>query len=156
MRLLAALMMMGLLGSTTLTAADWLKWRGPNGNNVAASGQQVPTTWSSAKNVVWRASVPGRGHSSPLVVGDLVVLTTATSSQVQSVVAFDRQTGSKEWETPISQGGLPRIHIKNTHASATACSDGKQIYATFNHHGKIEAVASVSYTHLTLPTIYSV
>ena len=141
MRLLAKLTMVGLLWSSNVSAADWLQWRGPNGNNVAATGQSVPTSWSSSKNVVWRASVPGRGHSSPLVVGNLVVLTTATQSQQQSVVAFDRQSGGKKWETPISRGGFPKIHNKNTHASATACSDGQQIYATFNHHNKVEAVA---------------
>ncbi|MBM81002.1 MAG: dehydrogenase [Planctomycetaceae bacterium] len=140
MRIALTTLLLCLIASTQSTAADWLQWRGPNGNNVAASGQRVPTSWSSSQNVVWKTNVPGRGHSSPIIVGDLIVLTTATG-QSQSVVAFDRGSGDKKWETPISQGGFPRVHNKNTHASATACSDGKQVYATFNHHDKIEAVA---------------
>jgi outer membrane protein assembly factor BamB len=131
-----------LTACSTLSAADWLQWRGPNGNNVAESGQTVPTTWSTTQNVVWKVDVPGRGHSSPIIVGDLIVLTSANESQQQQgVFGFNRRTGKQQWGTLISQGGFPKVHNKNTHASATACSDGRQIYATFNHHNKIEAVA---------------
>ncbi len=131
-----------LLSLSSATAADWLQWRGPNHNNVAASGQTIPTKWSTTQNVLWKTLVPGRGHSSPIVVGNLIVLTSADErGQQQVVFAFNRRTGKQEWGTLISKGGFPRVHNKNTHASATACSDGQQIYATFNHHEKIEAVA---------------
>lgn len=127
---------------TALPAADWTQWRGPNHNNVAERGQSVPTTWSETQNVVWKTRVPGRGHSSPIVVEDLIVLTSADEQgQQQGVFGFDRQTGKQRWATVISQGGFPKVHAKNTHASSTACSDGQQIYATFNHHNKVEAVA---------------
>ena len=131
-----------LLSLSSATAADWLQWRGPNHNNVTASGQTIPTKWSTTQNVLWKTLVPGRGHSSPIVVGNLIVLTSADErGQQQGVFAFNRRTGKQEWGTLISKGGFPRVHNKNTHASATACSDGQQIYATFNHHEKIEAVA---------------
>lgn len=131
-----------LLSLSSATAADWLQWRGPNHNNVAASGQTIPTRWSSSQNVIWKTPVPGRGHSSPIVVDNLIILTSADEQgQQQGVFAFNRRTGKQEWGTLISKGGFPRVHNKNTHASATACSDGQQIYATFNHHEKIEAVA---------------
>lgn len=142
MRSFIATIALCLTASSTLSAADWLQWRGPNHNNVAAAGQTVPTTWSTSQNVVWKVDVPGRGHSSPIVVGDLIVLTSANEQgQQQGVFAFSRSTGKQQWGTLISQGGFPKVHNKNTHASATACSDGRQIYATFNHHNKIEAVA---------------
>ena len=64
-----------LLSLSSATAADWLQWRGPNHNNVAASGQTIPTRWSTTQNVLWKTPVPGRGHSSPIVVGNLIVLT---------------------------------------------------------------------------------
>lgn len=122
--------------------ADWLQWRGPNGTNTAAPGQRIPTEWSPEKNVVWRADVPGRGHASPLVVGDLVVLETADeASGTQSVVAFSRHDGALAWQTAISTGGLPPLHRKNTHASSTAASDGRRIFVTFCHHEKIEVAA---------------
>lgn len=126
----------------TLLADDWTQWRGPNHNNVAADGQSVPVEWSEAKNVVWKVEVPGRGHSSPTVVGDLIVLTSADEqSQRQAVFGFDRATGKQKWATNISEGGFAKVHPKNTHASATACSDGTHVFATFCHHNKIEAVA---------------
>lgn len=125
-----------------LHADDWAQWRGPNGNNVAAAGQNVPTAWNETRNVIWKTIVPGRGHSSPTVIGNLIVLTSADEpSQRQAVFGFDRTTGKRLWGTIISQGGFPKIHAKNTHASSTACSDGQQIYVTFNHHKKVEAVA---------------
>ena len=131
-----------LLSVSALSAADWAQWRGPNHNNIAERGQRVPTSWSATQNVLWQTSVPGRGHSSPIVVGDLIVLTSADEQgQQQEVFGFDRQTGKQQWGTVISQGGFPKIHTKNTHASSTACSDGQQIYATFSHHNKVEAVA---------------
>lgn len=142
MRSIILAVALSFLSMSNLSAADWLQWRGPNHNNVAAAGQHVPTTWTNTNNVVWKVEIPGRGHSSPIVVGDLVVLTSANEQrQQQGVFAFSRATGKQQWSTLISQGGFPKIHAKNTHASATACSDGKQIYATFNHHNKIEAVA---------------
>ncbi|MEO2027131.1 MAG: PQQ-binding-like beta-propeller repeat protein [Fuerstiella sp.] len=127
---------------SNLTAADWSQWRGPNHNNVADPGQNIPITWSESNNVVWKVDVPGRGHSSPIVIGDLIVLTSADEQgQQQGVFGFDRRTGRQLWGTVISKGGFPKIHTKNTHASSTACSDGRQIYATFNHHNRIAAVA---------------
>ena len=128
-------------GLSCASAADWAQWRGPNGNNIAEPGQNVPTQWSENRNVLWRVDVPGRGHSSPTVIGDLIVLTSADErGQQQGVFGFDRKTGQRRFGTVISQGGFPKVHTKNTHASATACSDGNMIYATFNHHNKVEAV----------------
>ncbi|MCA9083790.1 MAG: PQQ-binding-like beta-propeller repeat protein [Planctomycetaceae bacterium] len=125
-----------------LLADDWMQWRGPLGNNIAQSGQNVLTEWDERTNVIWQAEVPGRGHSSPIVVGELIVLTSADEqSQQQGVFGFDRATGARKWGTVISQGGFPKTHQKNTHASSTACSDGRHIYATFCHHEKVEAVA---------------
>lgn len=134
-------------GLTILTApeilsGDWKQWRGPLGNNSAEPGQELPVEWSESTNVIWKVPVPGRGHSSPIVFGNLVVLCSADeSSQTQAVMAFDRRTGKPAWLTPISQGGFPTLHPKNTHASSTAATDGKRIYAVFNHHEKIEAIA---------------
>lgn len=124
------------------SASDWTQWRGPAHNNTAAPGQKVPLKWDETTNVVWQAEVPGRGHSSPIVVGGLIVVCTADeSSETQGVVAFDRKTGQQLWLTPISQGGFPTLHQKNTHASSTAATNGSLIFATFCHHEKIEVVA---------------
>ena len=128
--------------SSAAQAKDWTQWRGPNHNNVAETGQGVPTEWSETKNVIWKADVPGRGHASPVITGNTIVLSTADDrSQTQAVIAFDRKSGKQLWMTPISQGGFPPAHVKNTHASATPATDGTRIFATFCHHEKVEAVA---------------
>lgn len=117
---------------------DWWWWRGPTRNGKAAAGQTIPTSWSRTDNVVWKVNVPGRGHSSPTVVGSLVVMATADeSAQTQSVVAFDRETGKRKWMTELSQGGFPKTHPKNTHASTTVASDGKYLFAVFHHHDEL-------------------
>ena len=127
---------------TQTHAGDWAQWRGPNGNNIAPAGERIPVEWSSTKNVLWKVNVPGRGHASPTVVGDLIVLSSAEEpSQRQGVFAFDRRTGKQVWGEVVSTGGFPKIHPKNTHASATTCSDGRLIFATFCHHQTIEAFA---------------
>lgn len=131
-----------LLMTIFADAEDWSQWRGPNGNNIAPAGQSVPTEWSSTRNVIWKVEVPGRGHASPTVIGDLIVLSSADEAgQQQGVFGFDRGTGRQLWGTAVSQGGFAKTHSKNTHASSTVCSDGRQIYATFCHHNQVEVVA---------------
>ena len=124
-------------------ANDWLAWRGPNGNGIAAEGQSVPAQWSDTQNVIWKVKVPGRGHSSPIVVGDQIILTTADeSSQTQSVISFDRASGAEKWQTQINSGGLPgKIHKKNTHASPTVACNGEQLFASFFNNGGIQLAA---------------
>ncbi|MCG8652454.1 MAG: hypothetical protein MI861_21615, partial [Pirellulales bacterium] len=58
-------------------ANDWPVWRGPNANGVADQGQAFPVQWDENTNVIWKSPIPGRGHSSPIVVGDRILLTTA-------------------------------------------------------------------------------
>jgi outer membrane protein assembly factor BamB len=120
-----------------VSPADWPWWRGPSKNNVAAS-QDVPTTWSPTENVVWQADVPGRGHSSPIVCGGRVFLTTADDeNQVQSILAYDLATGQQRWQTVAHRGGfMEKSHRHNSHASATAACDGERVLAVFVHdHG---------------------
>jgi outer membrane protein assembly factor BamB len=121
-------------------ADDWHAWRGPNGNGVAASGQKPVTSWSETENVVWKSELPGRGHSTPVVVGKLVVLTTADeSAKTQSVIAFDRKTGAKLWERVVHRGGfLQELHKKNTQATPTIASDGKSLFASFCNRDAVQ------------------
>lgn len=119
-------------------ADDWPWWRGPNFNGVAAAGQTVPTQWSSTQNVLWKVQVPGRGHSSPTVVGEYIYLATADeSTQTQGVICLSRKDGQQVWLTPLSKGGFPKTHEKNTHATPTVACDGEQLFVTFHHHAKL-------------------
>ena len=124
-------------------AGDWPWWRGLQRNGHAEDSQQAPTTWAIDKNVVWKSAVPGRGHSSPTVTGNLIVLQTADEMlQTQSVIAFDRQTGKQLWQQVINRGGFPeRIHPKNSHATSTVASDGERLFAAAFHHASIHLTA---------------
>lgn len=120
---------------------DWPWWRGPSRNGEATTA--VPAQFSDTQNVVWKAAVPGRGHSSPIVVGDRVYLTTADEGQkVHSALAFDRATGAPVWKQDLNKGGFPSAnHPKNTEATPTIACDGERLFVSFFHHEKIEVWA---------------
>src|SRR5262245_175909 len=100
-------------------ANDWPWWRG-QGQDGKSRDAKAPTKWSADENIVWKQSIPGRGHSSPIVWGDRIFLTTADEqAQTQSVLGFDRKTGKVLSEAVVHKGGLMRKHTKNSHASAT-------------------------------------
>lgn len=124
-------------------AGQWPQWRGPNGDGIAV-GQSPPKSWTS-EEVKWRAEVPGRGHSSPIVVGDLVVLATAEDqAEKQSVLAYDIETGEQVWKTVVHEGSFPRrneIHQKATNANSTLASDGQLLVTTFFNNERIYATA---------------
>ncbi|MEQ8848604.1 PQQ-binding-like beta-propeller repeat protein [Botrimarina sp.] len=110
---------------------DWLQWRGPTGDNHAPPGATAPAEWSATENLAWRTPVPGRGHSSPTIVGDRIYLTTADeSAETQSLLIFDKASGELLRDAPAHRGGLPeQIHGNNTHASPTVASDGERVFA---------------------------
>lgn len=114
-------------------SGDWPNWRGPHGNGVADSGQTLPTEWSKAKNVKWKAPIPGRGHSTPIVIGDRIFLTTAREKEeTQSALCYSFSSGELLWENVLVKDRLPeRIHNKNTHASPSVATDGKRIFVLF-------------------------
>ena len=147
LRLLAALFAIGLvapaarLEPVTLIPVEgegakyWSRWRGPSGQGHVAGANYVDT-WSDTQNVKWKVAVPGIGHSSPIVWGDHLFLTTARNDGAKmSMLAYSRATGKLLWETPITSSGVEHIYWKNSHASATAATDGQRVYASFGTHG---------------------
>jgi len=121
---------------------DWPWWRGISRDGHSKS-QSAPTELSEQTTMDWKAPVPGRGHSSPIVVGNRVYLLTADeSAKTHSVVAFDRTTGNALWTKQLNQGGFPaKNHPKNTEASPTLASDGERLYASLFHHEGVWVVA---------------
>ena len=127
----------------TVAPTDWPWWRGPNRNGVADAKQNPPLKWSETENILWKASVPGRGHGSPTVVGDQVFLATADhETEVQSVLCFDRKNGNVLWKTDIHRGGFEKKgNNKASMASSTVACDGQRLFINFLNNGAIYTTA---------------
>lgn len=126
----------------TVDSADWPWWRGPSRNGVANPDQEPPTEWSATKNVAWKATVPGRGHSSPTIVGKHVFLAAADETDdTQSVLCYDRASGEKLWQAQVHRGGVMRKHEKSTGASSTVACDGETVYICFANSGAVYVTA---------------
>ena len=80
--------------------------------------------------------MPGVGHSSPIVWRDHLFLTTSTDDgATMSMLAFSRSTGKPLWSTKVPASGVEHKYPKNSHASATATTDGQRVFASFGTHG---------------------
>ncbi len=115
----------------------WPRWRGPSGQGVVEDGD-YPDTWSDTTNVLWKTAVPGGGHSSPIVWGDRIFLTTSQNrGRRVSILSFRRSDGELLWETDAPEGRPEYTHGKNSPASATATTDGERVYASFGSRGML-------------------
>ena len=139
----SAFLFAAALVTTPLLSSDWPAWRGPTMDGHAAAGQKLPLKWSENENVLWKAAVRGRGHGSPIVVGDQVVLATAdTETEEQLVLCFDRTTGKKRWETVVHRGNLnTKGHKISSQASSDVVSDGGRFFVNFFNNGAIFTTA---------------
>jgi len=124
-------------------AENWPEFRGPNGQGHSIA-TRLPVEWGPEKNVGWKTAVPGNGWSSPVVQDGRIYLTTAVpvdgkrGDQSLRVLALDGETGNVIWNREVfHQDGdaSPRIHDKNSHASATPIVWEGRIYAHFGHQG---------------------
>jgi len=116
-------------------AKYWSRWRGPSGQGLVRSGTYTDK-WSQTERVKWKVAVPGRGHSSPIIWGNHIFLTTEYDSGARlSMLAFSRTDGKQLWETFVPTDGVEHVYPKNSRASATAVTDGTLVYASFGTHG---------------------
>ena len=95
---LAAFAAVFLISASLTCRADWPEWRGPTAQGHAAEGAKLPTSWSEDKNVTWKTPIPGRGHSSPVVAGDQIWLTTAfetPASPEEAKKRLEKNTGGQ-------------------------------------------------------------
>jgi outer membrane protein assembly factor BamB len=91
-----------------------------------------PLKWSATENIAWQVDVPGRGHASPIVVGEQVFVATADDAKsTHSLLAYRRADGYLLWNEQIHHGRLPESHEKGSHASCTPASDGERVFTVF-------------------------
>jgi outer membrane protein assembly factor BamB len=147
-----------ILVSTNLSADNWPQFRGSQACGFDTNAP-APVTWDVEKgqNVRWQAAVPGLAHSSPIIWGDRVYVTTAvrpgkaelkvglygdirsaedTDSHQWRLLAFEKGTGKTAWDR-LGYEGTPRTkrHPKSSHCSSTPATDGKRIVAIFGSEG---------------------
>ncbi|TWT79972.1 outer membrane biogenesis protein BamB [Planctomycetes bacterium CA13] len=138
--------------ASTLTADDWLRFRGPNGSGVSQATDPLPTQWSPTANVAWKTGLPGAGVSSPIVVGNRVFVTCYTGyglsrenpgdikDLVRHLVCFDLKSGEKLWQKDV-KATLPEDPYSGIgvtahgYASHTPVSDGEKVFAFFGKSG---------------------
>ena len=140
-------------------AANWPSFRGPQASGVA-DGQNLPDRWNPAtgENILWRTPLPGLAHSSPVVWGERIFVTTSVSSDPAAtfrpglygdgdasedrsehrwlLYALDKRTGRILWER-VAHRGVPadQRHIKSTYANSTPATDGRVVVAWFGSQG---------------------
>ena len=125
----------------TAKAGDWPGWRGPSGMGYATE-KGLPLHWDikTGQNILWKVALPKTtGHSSPIVWGDRVFLTTAakqTNAQESAkeipehhLCCFQASDGKLLWRTPIQPGKEPMGYA--IYAVPTPVTDGKVVYCWF-------------------------
>ncbi|MCH8853731.1 MAG: PQQ-like beta-propeller repeat protein [Planctomycetes bacterium] len=149
----------------TLTAEEplnateqWGQWRGPLGTGVAPRGNP-PVTWSEDKNIRWKISIPGKGHSTPIVWGDHIFITTAIPygeafaprhqhafgahnnvsalrRQKYVVLAINRRDGTILWQRTVrTERPHESTHETGSWASNSTVTDGEHLFASFGSGG---------------------
>ena len=126
-----------LLASAASPAADWPEFRGPGGQGDASATSKVPIEWDDRKNVRWKTELPGKGHSSPIVWGDQVWVTTASPDGKElSAVGLDRASGAILHNVVmLTPPIVEEIHKKNSHASTTPVIEAGRLFAHFGTYG---------------------
>ncbi len=105
----------------------WPSWRGPNGNGTALPGK-YSTSWSEDKGIVWKVALPGRGASTPIVIGENVFVTLGKDG-INTLLCINKE-GKTVWEKPF---GMERAgkNAKASGSNSSPVTDGKSIYVYF-------------------------
>ena len=138
---------------------SWPSFRGPHASGIA-EGQNLPDQWNgkTGQNILWHTPIPGLAHSSPIVWGNRVFVTSAISSDPKAsfrpglygdgdaskdrsrhrwtIYALDKQSGKVLWERVAYEGEpIEKRHIKATYANSTPATDGRIVVAWFGSQG---------------------
>ena len=135
-----------------LHADDWTRFLGPNGSGIAA-GKAVPSNWSLTENMQWKVELPGYGSSSPIVVGDKVLVTCYSGygldtqqpgdikNLVRSLVCFDAASGKQLWKSDVAaspdEDPYKGFITEHGYASSTPTSDGQHVFCFFGKTGVV-------------------
>ncbi len=123
-----------------IQAEEWPCWRGPRLDGTSLE-KDVPVHWSSSKNIAWKSPVSGIGHSSPIIWGDRVFLTSCILKKKQRILlCYDRRSGKLLWNRVVVEAPLESKHRLNSFASSTPATDGKHVFVTFLAYPNVQIV----------------
>jgi outer membrane protein assembly factor BamB len=127
-----------VLLTSSVRAENWPGWRGPRGDGTSAE-KNLPTEWSTTKNVKWKAKLPSPGNSSPVVWGDRVFVTQSIDKEgtERAVICFDRKDGAVVWQKAVPFKGKEPTHATNPFCAATPVTDGERVIASHGSAGLV-------------------
>lgn len=118
----------------SLLADDWSGFLGPGGASVADS--TLPKVIDDENNVAWKKALPGKGASSPIVIGQNIVVTCSggigDKQNAIMVLCFDKESGKQKWRQDFWATGRSLCHGLSANAAPTPATDGQRIFAFFS------------------------
>lgn len=147
--------------NSAVSGKNWMQWRGPAETGAAFMGTP-PSEFSETKNIKWKTEIPGKGHATPIVWGDQIIVLTAVPTDKKpaqgeatqesgrlgppssgtefihkfQVISVDRKTGKIQWERTVKEEiPIERTHNLGSWASNSPVTDGENIYAFFGSRG---------------------
>jgi outer membrane protein assembly factor BamB len=115
----------------TAWAENWPQWRGPSGDGISRESN-LPVKWDTVNGIIWKTTVPGTGHASPVVWGEYLFTFTALPETNEKVLlCYDSNNGKLRWQKTVLKSPFEGKHNDNSFASGTPSTDGTQVYVSF-------------------------
>lgn len=114
-----------LFNVTSFAYADnWPQWRGPGMNGVS-SEKNLPLTWTTEENIIWKVALPGLSGSTPIIWRERIFLNVAEGSDLY-LWCVDRKAGTLAWKKLLGSGNVKMR--KQNMSSPSPVTDGKNVY----------------------------
>lgn len=138
---------------------NWPEWRGLYNTGSTSEGN-VPVEFSETKNVKWKVEIPGKGHATPIVWGNQIIIQTAVATDKKgktedasapaspmspnqtdlihqfTVISVDKASGKINWQSVVKEEmPIERTHELSSWASNSPVTDGENIFAFFGSRG---------------------
>src|SRR5215472_15672817 len=111
-------------------AQEWTRFRGPNG--AGQSDAKIPAEWTDAVTN-WKIALPGSGHSSPVLWGDKLFITSADQSAGERyLLCLSAADGHELWRKPYPFDKY-HVHEQNSFATSTAAVDADRVYIVWSN-----------------------
>lgn len=141
-RIVSTVAVLLLLPTLAQAEKNWPRWRGPHQDGHSHE-ESLPVDWTP-DTVVWKANLPGRGQSSPIIWGEKIFLTAALEDGRQRVLfCLDRGRGELRWQQVAWTGEPEPTHKMNGWASSTMTTDGDRVYAFFGRGGGLHCYSTL-------------